>query len=319
MISLLLLLSAGYKDEDFILSPSFLKELDSIPKLWKSSSYPDHYMGRLTYGKAKSWLGAIADPVPLPDDAPEYSLGDLPENFDSRLNWPACTFIADIEDQSNCGSCWAVSAASAMGDRLCIKKGENIKLGSLDLLACCGITCGMGCNGGYPGMAWKYFTGSGVVTEKCFRYPFPKCYHGNSSHPDSCAKLPSYKTPACPKQCNTTDLKIPTEKRFGKSSYSLSGEKKIMQDIYENGPIVGTFTVYEDFTAYKSGIYHHVSGKSLGGHAVRVIGWGQENGVKYWLISNSWNVHWGERGLFRILRGKNECGIENGGSAGLPK
>ena len=34
------------------------------------------------------------------------------------------------------------------------------------------------------------------------------------------------------------------------------------------------FVVYEDFMNYKSGVYHHVSGKMLGGHAVKIIGWG---------------------------------------------
>jgi uncharacterized protein (DUF1015 family) len=29
--------------------------------------------------------------------------------------------------------------------------------------------------------------------------------------------------------------------------------------------------------------------------------------VKYWLIANSWNTHWGEKGFFRMLKGTNEC------------
>ncbi|VDM84513.1 unnamed protein product [Strongylus vulgaris] len=65
--------------------------------------------------------------------------------------------------------------------------------------------------------------------------------------------------------------------------------------------------------------YSHSAGESQGGHAVKIIGWGVENGVKYWLISNSWNTDWGENGLFRILRGSNECDIEKFVVAGLPK
>lgn len=30
----------------------------------------------------------------------------------------------------------------------------------------------------------------------------------------------------------------------------------------------------------------------------------------YWLVVNSWNEGWGEKGLFRMLRGSNLCGIE---------
>ena len=49
---------------------------------------------------------------------------------------------------------------------------------------------------------------------------------------------------------------------------------------------------------------------ALGGHAVEMIGWGTENGTPYWLIKNSWNDQWGDKGTFKIKRGNNECGIE---------
>ena len=91
------------------------------------------------------------------------------------------------------------------------------------------------------------------------------------------------------------------------------------QEIYAYGPISVIFTVYEDFMVYKSGVYQHVSGAKLGLHAVKMLGWGIENGVSYWLCVNSWNTEWGEQGFFRILLGKNHCGIENGGMAGIPR
>ena len=45
-----------------------------------------------------------------------------------------------------------------------------------------------------------------------------------------------------------------------------------------NGPVEATFTVYMDFLTYKSGIYQHTSGAALGDHAIKIIGWGVENG-----------------------------------------
>lgn len=54
------------------------------------------------------------------------------------------------------------------------------------------------------------------------------------------------------------------------------------------------FTVYGDFFNYKSGIYKHVSGNMAGGHAVKILGWGQENDTKYWICANSWGTSWGE-------------------------
>lgn len=66
------------------------------------------------------------------------------------------------------------------------------------------------------------------------------------------------------------------------------------------------------------GVYFHLSGRLLGGHAVRVIGWGEENENKYWLVMNSWNDDWGDNGTFKILREVDECSFESGISAGLP-
>ena len=42
------------------------------------------------------------------------------------------------------------------------------------------------------------------------------------------------------------------------------------------GPVEAAFTVYADFPTYKSGVYKHMSGKELGGHAIKIIGWGTE-------------------------------------------
>ena len=41
-----------------------------------------------------------------------------------------------------------------------------------------------------------------------------------------------------------------------------------------------------DFENYAGGIYKKTSSKVLGGHAVRIVGWGEENGVKYWKVAN---------------------------------
>ena len=46
----------------------------------------------------------------------------------------------------------------------------------------------------------------------------------------------------------------------------------------------------------QSGVYRHTSGAALGGHAVKILGYGVENGDKYWLVANSWNNDWGDDG-----------------------
>lgn len=49
------------------------------------------------------------------------------------------------------------------------------------------------------------------------------------------------------------------------------------------------------------------------------MGWGEENGTPYWLVANSWSPYWGDKGFFKILRGSDESGIEDGCMAGTPQ
>ena len=91
-----------------------------------------------------------------------------------------------------------------------------------------------------------------------------------------------------------------------------------MSEIYKNGPIEVSLTVFEDLLTYKSGVYQHLTGDELGGHAVKMVGWGVEDGTPYWTIVNSWNQSWGDNGTFKILRGVDECGIEFSCATALP-
>jgi len=83
-----------------------------------------------------------------------------------------------------------------------------------------------------------------------------------------------------------------------------------------NGPVETAFTVYEDFMNYKSGVYQHLTGSVQGGHAVKIIGWGHESGLDYWLIANSWGTSWGIDGYFKIKLG--DCGIDSTVYSALP-
>lgn len=127
-----------------------------------------------------------------------------------------------------------------------------------------------------------------------------------------------YPTPECKSECNSAYTKhsYADDKHHGSSSYSVSGVSQIMQEIYKYGPVEAAFTVYSDFETYKSGVYKHTTGSYLGGHAIKIIGWGTENGEDYWLVANSWNETWGLGGCFKILKGSDECGIEDGVVAG---
>jgi len=72
------------------------------------------------------------------------------------------------------------------------------------------------------------------------------------------------------------------------------------------------------FSFLFSGIYQHVTGKLLGQITVKVIGWGVNGGVQYWLAANSWGTSWGDKGFFKIRRGYNECLFEDYFISGRP-
>jgi len=79
------------------------------------------------------------------------------------------------------------------------------------------------------------------------------------------------------------------------------------------------FGFFSDFMSYSEGVYTLTPGSYLvGGHAVKIIGWGTLNEVDYWLVANSWGSSWGQEGHFMIRRGTDECSFEDEVSTGIP-
>ncbi|KAK9036288.1 hypothetical protein V6N11_078295 [Hibiscus sabdariffa] len=283
-----------------ILQDSIVKQVNENPKAgWKAALNPR--FSNYTVGEFKSILGVKPTPkeelMSIPVVTHDKSV-KLPTTFDARTAWPNCSTIGKI-------------LVEALSDRFCIHFGSNIPLSVNDLLACCD-DCGSGCDGGFPIGAWKYFVSNGVVTEKCDPYFDPI----GCSHPGC---KPIYPTPECVKKCVKGDLLWNESKHYSVDSYLVKKQPAdIMAEVYKNGPVQVSFIVYEDF-AHKSGVYKHVTGEVLGGHSVKLIGWGtSDEGEDYWLLANQWNRSWGDDGFFKIIRGVNECGIEDEVVAGLP-
>jgi cathepsin B len=236
---------------------------------------------RTSHHPRKNW-GALLDNL------------TIPASFDSRTQWPSC--IHPIRDQGQCGSCWAFGATEAFSDRVCIAKGVNVVLSPQYLVSC--DNSNYGCNGGYLDLAWEYLENPGVPADSCDVY-----VSGGSGQDGS-----------CPSTCADGT----TPKLFkAKNVYSFDSPASIQAEILANGPIETAFTVYQDFFSYTSGIYTHVSGGVAGGHAVKIIGWGNQNGTNYWIVANSWGTSWGINGFFNIAFG--QCGIDTDGIAGEPQ
>eukprot|EP00252_Welwitschia_mirabilis_P018100 TRINITY_DN40289_c0_g1_i1.p1 TRINITY_DN40289_c0_g1~~TRINITY_DN40289_c0_g1_i1.p1 ORF type:complete len:349 (+),score=58.07 TRINITY_DN40289_c0_g1_i1:340-1386(+) len=307
--------SFSAQDNDQILKGHLINEINSFPNVgWKAGS--NARFSNYTVGEFKRLLGARKPSKKMLERIPVKTFPkglDLPKSYDAREAYPQCRTINEILDQGHCGSCWAFGATEALSDRFCIHYNLNVTLSENDILACCGIMCGDGCDGGYPLNAWQYFVQKGVVTAECDPY-FDQtgCKHPGCD--------PLYPTPKCVKQCKNGNQDWNMSKHYAESAYKInSNQYDIMAEVYRNGPVEVDFDVYEDFAHYKSGVYKYVKGDYMGGHAVKLIGWGTtQDGVDYWLIVNSWNKSWGENGLFKIVRGTNECGIEEDAVAGMP-
>ncbi|WKY15698.1 hypothetical protein Q1695_000861 [Nippostrongylus brasiliensis] len=256
--------------------------------------------------------------------------GDIPKEFDARTRWPKCWSVHQIFNQAGCGSCWSVAAAAVMSDRVCINSNSTsqIQISALDLTSCC-MSCG-GCQGTHWALsAFTYWKENGIVSggsygthEGCRPYTFePSC-----GTPCSSLFYQKDRTPRCEKQCQSLyyrsyeqDIVQAREAYWlrainGSSEFTpvvkntlhnlTNGNVKelIQRELLTYGPVLACFTLNEDFQHYRSGIYKTDDSLSLQlyGHCVKMIGWGEANGLKYWLYANTWGRDWGENGFFRV-------------------
>ena len=286
------------RDEDPILSEEFKKELNESS--WeRSNSLSENPFKHLTRGETKRMFQLRKSVYDyLPDIAwnieSEPTHPDLPSSFDSREKWGSC--IGPIRHQGPCGSCWAISSTSALGDRICIHSRDpedadaytpgRVELSAEELVSCDQLDGG--CEGGGLQTPYEYMMEFGVPSEFCF--PYTSGY----LNPQGCLTRGG----GCVQE--TTD-----NKRYKcnhiKAFKSILGMKT---EIYTNGPVITGFQIFEDLLYYKGGIYTHVHGEHLGGHAVKVLGWGEEGGDQYWIIANSWGRFWGDHGYFKIWMGE---------------
>jgi len=83
-----------------------------------------------------------------------------------------------------------------------------------------------------------------------------------------------------------------------------------MNEIHQRGPVACGIAVPDALENYTGGIFHDLTNDTEIVHDVSIVGYGVENGVKFWKIRNSWGEHFGENGFFRVVRGINNIAVE---------
>jgi len=267
---------------------------------------------KMTQGEIKQFFGWRKDlERPLPGTPKIDDTLAIPSEFVAATNWPNCKTIGTIYNQARCGSCWAFGGGESASDRFCIatKGAFNQALSFADITECDQLADG--CEGGSNYAVWTYLSSPGIVTDSCYPYNVPTC------PPAMQPCLNFVPTPNCWTNNTCDDGKA--WKRYSMSNvYNLNSVTDMQRDIMTKGPIEACFTVYEDFLSYKHGVYQHTSGDALGGHCIKIQGWGVENGTPYWLANNQWTTYWGDKGQFKIIRGIDDCGIEDDVASGDP-
>ncbi|UYV60895.1 CTSS [Cordylochernes scorpioides] len=220
----------------------------------------------------------------------------LPEELDLRMTG----HVTPVRSQGHCKSCWAFSAIGALEGQLKVKTGSIVPLSPEQLLDCVyesychhlpsGIrgsmllADGLGCErGGLPSTAFNYIHRAGGL-EKDSDYP----YHDIGDH-------------TCHFDKSKSVLKV-------KDYVELpEGDEEVLKEALATvGPISVAIAANHGIHLYKSGVYRGSCNHRLN-HAVLAVGYGEQDGVPYWLIKNSWGEQWGEEGYMRLYRGDNHC------------
>lgn len=207
------------------------------------------------------------------------------------VDWRSHGFVTPVRNQGDCGSCWAFSVAAALeSHQLRIGKlnsNTSSWLSTQELVDCDEFN--YGCNGGTFEEAFNY-----VVKNKWLNkdqiYPYRAVQ-------------------------NVRCLKKNIHYEYFLDGYVVNGEgdeHELEKLVAFWGPVTAAIDVTESMMMYGSGVYsdYDCSKRNIN-HAVTIVGYGQERGLPYWLVKNSWGNDFGEEGYIKILRGVNMCGISS--------
>lgn len=204
----------------------------------------------------------------------------LPGYFDWR-NVGGNNFVTPVRNQGHCGSCWAFASAAGLESATLIAlntPGMDLDLSEQAMVSC---TPKSSCDGGYTDLAAEHLLKQGIPLESCYPY---------LQHNAPCGAM-----------CEGS---LAFENAYGIRNWTFACENRVpnittlKNMLVTTGPLVVSFIVFEDFRAYKSGVYSYASGEKDGGHAVLLVGY--DDRLQCFIVKNSWGPDWGENGYFRI-------------------
>ena len=246
---------------------------------WTAGTNP---IWRLTWPQKQNRLGLIwpdstkLHPEPRSTVTPER---DLPAAWDWR-NVSGRNYVSSVKNQGSCGSCWAFAACGALESVREIHNDTECRIENLSeqfMVSCC--KANSGCDGGNPTKTANCLRDTGTVSEACFPY--------------------SATDESCDNRCEDWADELRDISAWSwASSYPRFPTLTELKSAVKQAPVWTTLTVYADFYAYKSGVYRHVIGPPLGGHAVLMVGYNDT--TRCFICKNSWGTGWGENGYFRV-------------------
>ena len=206
----------------------------------------------------------------------------------ASVDWRTKNAVTPVKDQKQCGSCWSFSATGAMEGAWAIAKGQLVSLSEQQLVDCSKKYGNLGCKGGLMDGAFSYAMDYDMCVEE--EYPYTatggSCATGckGAVSVDSCLDVPP-----------NNQLALKEAVFVGPVSVAIEADTRAFQ-MYSSGVITGS-----------------ACGTNLD-HGVLVVGYGEEKGIKYWLVKNSWSNSWGDEGYVKIERSDSEndagvCGI----------